>query len=280
MTTSKHGLGNLSDVDPSKKLLTDSSSLVDLKAETHRKLQEARFNKNYGKKLENVVQKPSKEYMMLSWHTKLLQIAVLGTKVWSKSNIGVQQRINRDREDLESSAATQDQVTSALKRKAEIYNQLKKGEHAEASDRFLVQFNHSEDSSDEDVPNDINYPAKHPDEEWVEYTDGFGRTRMCMKKDLKELKRQDKELEPIRKDREEAHVSQRYKSYHKCTIIALQGLAPDELSEDVRIKLSREKWEQQEQENLKRRDINFSHIDFDEARWVDKQILLLTTDNK
>ena len=33
-----------------------------------------------------------------------------------------------------------------------------------------------------------------PDDEWVEYTDALGRSRKCLKKDLPDLVRNDKEL--------------------------------------------------------------------------------------
>ena len=35
---------------------------------------------------------------------------------------------------------------------------------------------------------------KSPDDEWVEYTDALGRSRKCLKKDLPDLVRNDKEL--------------------------------------------------------------------------------------
>lgn len=39
-----------------------------------------------------------------------------------------------------------------------------------------------------------DYTTLDPDEEWVDYTDAFGRKRTCMRKDLPRLKAMDKEL--------------------------------------------------------------------------------------
>ena len=40
----------------------------------------------------------------------------------------------------------------------------------------------------------ITRKKKSPDDEWVEYTDALGRSRKCLKKDLPDLVRNDKEL--------------------------------------------------------------------------------------
>ena len=41
---------------------------------------------------------------------------------------------------------------------------------------------------------------KSPDDEWVEYTDALGRSRKCLKKDLPDLVRNDKELYKYREE--------------------------------------------------------------------------------
>ena len=92
---SKASLGGA--VDKDKKLLTDSSSLVDLKAEVYRKRQEAAFNKLHGKKPEVV--RPT------------------SGKAWSKNNAGVQLRRERDEEAKAETARNEAKVKEALDRK-------------------------------------------------------------------------------------------------------------------------------------------------------------------
>ena len=81
---------------------------------------------------------------------------------------------------------------------------------------------------------DFNYPAARPEEEWVEYTDALGRTRKCMKKDLKSLQRQDKDIVRDEDDGEQE------------TGEGLRKEEPDLLSADMRMDMLRQKWEQQE----------------------------------
>ena len=66
----------------------------------------------------------------------------------------------------------------------------------------------------------------------MEYADALGRTRSCVKKDLPSLKEQeDKEI--VREDDEEQEIG--------------QGLRKEDmLSEDMRMDILRQKWEQQE----------------------------------
>ena len=66
----------------------------------------------------------------------------------------------------------------------------------------------------------------------MEYVvDALARTRSCMKKDLPSLKEQDKEI--VREDDEEQEIG--------------QGLRKEDmLSEDMRMDILRQKWEQQE----------------------------------
>lgn len=72
----------LSTNDPTKKLLSDSSSLVDLKAEVFRKHQEAQFNKLHGKKKREPTSSKKEA-------------------LWSKKNAGVGFRLEKDAEEIQ-----------------------------------------------------------------------------------------------------------------------------------------------------------------------------------
>ena len=219
----------MSDVDPSKKLLADASSLVDLKAEVFRKYQEAKFNKIHGRKTSEP--RPSSS----------------SNKIWSRANVGLQQRQNRDLQDRALTVDNENKVQEVLTKKAALYDQLKQGKGP--SDRFLVQFRTNDSDSDEDLNDPHDYEANNEEEEWVEYTDSLGRTRTCMKKDLKSLKRQDQDLQKDMGPASTSHSDQ-----------------PDLMSEDMRREMLREKWEKEEEENLKKRNLHYNDVLFDEAR--------------
>ena len=74
-----------------------------------------------------------------------------------------------------------------------------------------------------------------------------------MKKDLPSLKEQDKEI--VREDDEEQEIGQ-----------GLRKEDPDMLSEDMRMDILRQKWEQQEMENLEKDTVHYTDVRFDEAR--------------
>ena len=108
---------------------------------------------------------------------------------------------------------------------------------------------------------------KSPDDEWVEYTDALGRSRKCLKKDLPDLVRNDKELYKY-KEEVKIHLSySRLVSSVKFGILfSLQearereleeAKAADLMSEDMRRELLRQKWEKEEEENLQKRNVHY-----------------------
>ena len=238
---------SLSNTDPSKRLLSDSSSLVDLKAEVFRKHQEAKFNRLHGKDASGYVASSSKDR---------------GDQIWSKKNAGLTLREKRDLDRSEEERRDDARVKEALERKAKLYDQLKDaggGEEGADADRFLVRFEkNGEDSEEEEdtlsmaPPRD--YPARNDGEKFVEYTDSLGRTRTCMKKDLPDLKRQDRELSV---DHTEGTVRRPADEV---------GAGMDMLSEDMRRELLRQKWEKEEEENLRKRNLHYQDVLYDEAR--------------
>ena len=195
----------------SKQLNSDSTSLVDLKAEVSRKRNEAFHNKAHGRHKANVSTEQTKK-----------------TNIWSKSNIGV---IKRSMEAAEQERKERIKVQASLEQKAAIYDKLKQGQYVDKDSVFLVDF-----EDDREV---------NEDEEWVEYVDALGRTRTCMKSELTEMKSRD--LETFG----EAGKLEVEKSL---------------LSEDMRRDLLRQKWEQEEEENLKKTNLHYKDILYDEAR--------------
>ncbi|KAG9473131.1 hypothetical protein GDO78_014337, partial [Eleutherodactylus coqui] len=152
-----------------------------------------------------------------------------------------------------------------LEEKAQLYEKMTKGDFPdeETEELYLVDFaqkiidkqNEIQDfcqkerkkiEEEERTPS-LPIPApQNPGEEWVDYVDSLGRSRRCMKKDLSELLKMDKDLQgkkPIAQDK---------------TL----------LSEDMRKEMQRQQWEQEEEEALKRPmgPLHYENIRDNEAR--------------
>lgn len=229
----------------------DATSLADLKAEMVRKKNEAIQNRQKGNFRPEANLEKKK------------------TNIWSKENTGLLARMQRDMEQNEEEERTWARSKSILERKTRIYNSLQAGKgKSEIADNFLVEFgrkgggrrSRSRSSSSSDSEDDRrgssskDYPARDRTEEWVEYTDALGRTRTCMRKDLKKLKAKDKDI--VRSDSEEEQE----------TGAGARREEPDLLSEDMRRDLLRQKWEKEEMENLTKDSLHYSDVRFDEAR--------------
>ena len=156
----------------SKSLNSDSTSLVDLKAEVFRKRQEAVFNKSHGRTQANVTNEDNKKK----------------NNIWSKSNVGIMKRNN---EAAEEARKERIRIQNALEQKAAVYDKLKGGQYQDPDSVFLVNFKKKEDNTDDD--DIIPEPETEDGDEWVEYIDALGRSRMCMKSELKDRKDQDQE---------------------------------------------------------------------------------------
>ena len=221
-----------------KRLTADSTSLADLKAELHRKKGEAHNNKvkgNFRPEKHNETEKK--------------------TNIWSKKNTGLIVRMQRDMEKRKEEERSFERAKFMLEKKQKLYESMKKGKgNSTIADNFLVDFS-GRDEEEEDLSGDFSYPASRPDEEWVEYTDALGRTRQCMKKDLKSLQRQDRDM--VREEEEQGERE---------TGEGMRKEEPDLLSADMRMDMLRQKWEQQEMENLTKSSIHYTDMRFDEAR--------------
>ena len=203
----------------SKSLTSDSTSLVDLKAEVFRKTQEALYNKAHGRNKANVASQEKKK-----------------RDIWSKSNSMV---LKRSAEDMEKEKKDRMRIQAALEEKAAIYDRLKRGKYRDKDQLFLVNFDEDED--------DMHNKDYGDEDEWVEYTDALGRSRKCHKSDLDEMRKRDME---------------EFGEEGTSLTEAQQSL----LSEDMRRDILRQKWEREEEENLKKTQLHYNDILFDEAR--------------
>ncbi|KAM3847803.1 coiled-coil domain-containing protein 174 isoform 2-T2 [Vipera latastei] len=232
-------------------------SLVDLKAELFRKQEE--FKKEKLLKDAGVPIKP--------------KTVNKKPTIWAKQNKGVSDRAEKDAEQKIEEQQTLDKSRQKLEEKARLYEKMTKGDFPdeETEDLYLVDFTQKiidkqrevqelctsetakkatgeenggeeERFSEGEVP-----PSQNPDEEWVEYVDYLGRSRVCSKKDLPFLLRMD---EQIQKDSSPMT--------EKKTL----------LSEDMRRELQRQEWEREEEEALKRPmgPIHYEDIRENEAR--------------
>ena len=223
-----------------KRLQADSTSLADLKAELHRKKGEAQNNKVKGNFRPEKASDGEKK-----------------TNIWSKKNTGLIIRMQRDMEKRKEEERSYERAKYMLEKKTRLYESMKQGKgNSSIADNFLVNFNGGiEDDDDEDFDElvKMDYPARGSGEEWVEYTDKLGRTRKCMKKDLAKLQRQDEDM--LRQEEDEQETGE-----------GLRKEEPDMLSADMRMDMLRQKWEQQEMENLTKESLHYSDVQFDEAR--------------
>jgi len=228
-----------------KRLQVDATSLADLKAELHRKKGEATKNRQQGN------YRPEK-------------VRETKTNIWSKENTGLIARMQKDLQKKKEDEFAEERAKLQLEKKARLYDSLKKGKGRSSesvTENFLVNFSaNPDDDSDEDFIEDREYPADSKDEEWVEYVDALGRTRKCMRKDLPKQQRQVKDL--VR----EATVEKEGGREGGETGQGLRKEAPDLMDEQTRLDMLRQKWEEQEMENLAKNDIHYSDIRFDEAR--------------
>lgn len=249
-------------------LVTDASSLVDLKAEVFRKKQEAQFNRLHGQSST-----ASSHFLSTLQGTtsKAKTSSTLKKTPAGLSNRGVAERDQKDRHHPDSPTFSTSHEADThrariLAAKAQLYEQLQSGSappNHEHGDRFLVNFaaqssnNLHQSDLDEDIDSGLS-------EDWVEYTDALGRTRRCPKSQLRELQAQDREMGIAHSDESSSATVTSHSQ--KSSLAFLGAKAPDLLSEDMRRELLRQKWEKEEEENLQKRNVHYQDVLFDEAR--------------
>ncbi|XP_024126934.1 coiled-coil domain-containing protein 174 isoform X2 [Oryzias melastigma] len=230
-----------------KTLAVDASSLVDLKAELYRKQEQfkreklGQENTSVGPRPKSTVKKPA---------------------IWSKQNPGVSARAEKDSEQLAEEQISLDAARRKLEEKAKLYEQMTKGDFPdeETEALFLVDFTQKiidkkreafqqKENEEEEEDRESSSPPPqplNPDEEWVDFVDALGRSRRCMKKDLPDYMKMDRDLKG------------------KGIISSDKTL----LSEDMRRELQRQEWEREEEEAMKRPvgPIHYEDIRAQEAR--------------
>lgn len=243
------------------------SGLVGLRAELHKKREEA---SKFGVGQRG---QPGRD------RGKLIKTS----KSFESSNAGVSSRDARDKEQLEEERLTQDKARTILEKKAAMYERLHGGVEALQDDglnqKYLVDFQKKiisevlekktktlegkrrEKQEKTEAAEPGNYSTLEEEEEWVEYTDVFGRTRECMKKDLPAMLEKNKELT---KDINEEDTLEQ----------------PDLLSEDVRRQIQRQKWESVEEVNALKKNLHYQDLLFDEARTHGAGFMKFSSDEK
>ncbi|XP_039402716.1 coiled-coil domain-containing protein 174 isoform X1 [Mauremys reevesii] len=238
-----------------KPLEVTVASLVDLKAELFRKQEE--FKKEKLLKDAGLSVKP--------------QTTNKKPSIWNKQNTGVSSRAEKDVEQKIEEDQTLEKARQKLEEKAKLYEKMTKGDFPdeETEDLYLVDFaqkiidkrreihdlceseaarkaSEQEEDKEKTLPEIEIPPPQDPNEEWVDYVDSLGRSRRCMKKDLPDLLKMDKELQGKRQGIEETTL----------------------LSEDMRRELQRQQWEREEEEALKKPvgPIHYEDIRENEAR--------------
>lgn len=238
-------------MDKKKVLEVTAASLVDLKAELFRKQEE--FKRDKFSKAGDGPSKP--------------KAIPKKPNIWNKQNVGVTARAEKDAEQKAEESNTLDKSRKKLEEKALLYEKMTKGDFPdeETEELYLVDFAqkiidkqrevqtlcHKEqkaDDGEEDTRTpDLPVPGpKDPEEEWVDYVDSLGRSRRCMKKDLPDLLKLDKNLQGKKPAAQEKTL----------------------LSEDMRKEMQRQQWEQEEEEALKRPmgPLHYEDIRDNEAR--------------
>ncbi|XP_059924403.1 coiled-coil domain-containing protein 174 [Gadus macrocephalus] len=232
-------------MDKKKPFKVTSSSLVDLKAELYRKQEQCKHEKlgqengATGVKTKVTVKKPN---------------------VWTKQNEGVSERNQKDVEQASEVEINLDKSRSKLEEKAKLYEQMIKGNlpDEETEAMFLVDFtqkiiDRKKETRDqmerEEEERTMAAPVpepQNPGEEWVDYVDGLGRSRRCMKRDLPGFRKMDQSLTGTINTSTEKTL----------------------LSEDMRRDLQRQQWEREEEEAMSRPigPVHFEDIREQEAR--------------
>ncbi|CAG5136747.1 unnamed protein product [Candidula unifasciata] len=248
----------------SSKKSSVTSSMVDLKAELFRKQEEFKRQKAAG---SNIIRgaKPEK-------NTK--------GSIWNQQNPGV---LARAKNDEASRTSEEEDVHSksrkALEQKARLYDKLCNNStipDEDGSNYYLVDFqkkvidsivedreaNRKKEAEEEAEAERVALTAVipepvDPNEEWIDFKDSLGRDRRCMKKDLDDLMKQDRDLAlaASRKTRESGTERD-------------SNELPSLMSSDMHREMMRQKWEDEMKELQEKgqQEIHYSNVQFDEIR--------------
>ncbi|XP_011305378.1 coiled-coil domain-containing protein 174 [Fopius arisanus] len=221
----------------SKKINVSYSSLVGLKAELLRKQAEVQEARAKHKTQSPTVLRPKLKSKTLKQSSKTSD-----SKVTEIEDVN---ELKKSRYMLEA--------------KSRLYEKLKKT-HGDRSHNYLVDFSHkpiSSSSSEDEIYNEEDYEDKNsdPEDDWVEYSDCFGRTRKCLRRDLPKMEEKDKMVkQEIRED-----SSSDTEGPPNPPLFIPPPKEPE-------IEKLRKKWEEQTEKLSHKPDIHYQDILFDEAR--------------
>ncbi|EDV48639.1 coiled-coil domain-containing protein 174 [Drosophila erecta] len=272
--------------DPNKAISVNLSSLVSLKAELLRKQHEVRMAK--ANKASAADFRPAKS------SGDKEKSSDRGYKKVGSSNDGAKVYETEDHAQLEKSRRV-------LEAKSKFYDRMiRNGGNLNSDDNCLVMFNRKKQEADleQEQPSQrcnsrqrlssssssSNDEQGHDDDDEVEYVDCLGRTRKCLRKDLKEAQKRDKQLAesmPERLDQTKANWmidtkgSREQNRNHNSddddgeTFIGprpTESLFSEALSTMTKHDEQRINWERKEQENFDKPDVHYQDVFFDEAR--------------
>ncbi|XP_071448753.1 coiled-coil domain-containing protein 174 [Hetaerina americana] len=284
----------------SKKIeVFSKSALVSLKAELSKKQEEARQARLKGNG-ETVV--PTQIPQKIS--------------EYNRKNHGVDERNQKDAEQIAEEEASCRKSRVALEEKAKLYEKLSHGQEIDSSEndgRYLVDFeqkaidkggtstntDHAVEIDEEEEEekydsDDYDHPSD-PEEDWVDYRDCLGRTRRCLRKDLPFVKMKDSKLadslgmsappiamgKPVTASKE---ASKPESETVTASDTSRKVEPPREnlelMSEDMRKQEMREKWEQQEAELREKSDVHYQDVIFDEVRTYGAGYYAFSTEEK
>lgn len=190
--------------------------------------------------------------------------------IWTKKNKGVLERSSKDLEEKIEEANQFEKSRKCLEAKAKLYEKITQGSdipEEDGSQVYLVDFQKKaidkivddrdrqrkeeeeerERQEEELLRCAVVPPPANEEEEWVDYVDGFGRSRRCMKKDLPQLMKQDKKLHQSDSD------------------VKVDDRSAELMSNDMHKEMLRQKWEQEELAAMNQ-PIHYANVQYDEIR--------------
>ncbi|XP_039490760.1 coiled-coil domain-containing protein 174 [Drosophila santomea] len=272
--------------DPNKAISVNLSSLLSLKAELLRKQHEVRVAKATKASAADFRPAKSSGDKDKSSERNYKKVGSIGdgAKVYEAE----------DHAQLEKSRRV-------LEAKSKYYDRMiRNGGSLNSDDNCLVMFNRKKQEADHEQEHSShrcdsrqrprsssssssNDEECHDDDE-VEYVDCLGRTRKCLRRDLKEVQKRDKQLAesmPERLDQTKANWmidtkgSRELSSNHNSddddgeTFIGprpTESVFSEALSTMTKHDEQRMNWERKEQENFDKPDVHYQDVFFDEAR--------------
>lgn len=241
--------------DPSKRIDVSKSSLLSLKAELLRKKEEA-SKSSTNQSLNTFV---PKKLTKISRNDNKKESSVKEKKDFTETEDSM--LLLKSKKMLEAKGKFYDRMVSS-------------GGKLNSDENCLVMFNQkkqtskyvddSSDSSDDDRNN--SYDAENDGDEWVDYTDCFGRTRKCLRKDLDFYKKKDDFTAENIQPTDKFYVD---KVGEEVVVEEPQRIVEENIvdeSNETTLKLLKEQWEKREVENTGKDFVHYQDVLFDEAR--------------